>query len=70
MFYALLMASVVGLVGGLLVAILRRALSRDVLPDPEAVEGQPKRLLRNSMPFGPALAAGTVFVVLAADVIL
>jgi prepilin signal peptidase PulO-like enzyme (type II secretory pathway) len=66
-FYALLLSCLIGGIGGLLVAILRRRLQRDVMPDPEAEEGQPKRLLAQSMPFGPALAAGTVIVVLFLD---
>jgi leader peptidase (prepilin peptidase)/N-methyltransferase len=70
-FYALLLSCLVGGVGGVLIAILRRRLSRDLLPDPEAGEdGQPTRLLSQSMPFGPALAAGTVVVVFFADAIL
>ena len=66
-FYALLIACLLGGVGGLLIAIIRRRSSRDVLPDPEAEEGQPKRLLAQSMPFGPALATGTMIVVLFAE---
>lgn len=66
-FYALLLSCLVGGIGGLLLAILRRRLARDVIPDPEAEDGQPKRLLAQSMPFGPALAAGAVVVVFFAD---
>lgn len=66
-FYALLLACLLGGVGGLLLALLRRALRREVVPDPEATDGQPTRLLAQSMPFGPALAAGTVIVVLFAE---
>ena len=70
-FYALLLSCLVGGVGGVLIAVLRRRLARDVLPDPEAGEGgQPARLLSQSMPFGPALAAGAVVVVFFADAIL
>jgi leader peptidase (prepilin peptidase)/N-methyltransferase len=69
-FYALLLSCLIGVIGGLLIAILRRRLARDVLPDPEAEDGQPKRLLAQSMPFGPALAAGTVVVVFFAESIL
>lgn len=69
-FYALLVACLLGGVGGLLIALLRRRLSRDVLPDPEADDGQPRRLLAQSLPFGPALAVGTVAVVFFADAIL
>jgi len=66
-FYALLLSCLTGVIGGLLVATLRRRLEREVMPDPEAEDGQPKRLLAQSMPFGPALAAGTVVVVYFAD---
>lgn len=66
-FYGLLVACLLGGVGGLLLAIVRRRLQRDVVPDPEATEGQPTRLLAQSMPFGPALAVGTVIVVLFAE---
>ena len=65
--YALLVASFLGGFGGLLLAVVRRRLSRDVLADPEATEGQPTRFLAQSLPFGPALATGTVIVALLAD---
>lgn len=66
-FYALLMAALIGVVGGIIVAVLRRILTRDVLADPEADGDQPTRLLGHSFPFGPALAASTVVVVMFAD---
>jgi len=66
-FYALLLSCLTGVIGGLLIAVLRRRLAREVMPDPEASDGQPKRLLAQSMPFGPALAAGTVVVAYFAD---
>jgi len=66
-FYALLVSSFLGVVGGLSLALVRRRLDRDVLADPEAPDGQPTRLLGQSLPFGPALAAGTVIVALFAD---
>lgn len=66
-FYGLLVSCLLGAVGGILLAVLRRTLNRDVVPDPEATEGQPTRLLAQSMPFGPALAAGTVIAVLFAE---
>ncbi len=66
-FYALLTASLFGVIGGVVVALLRRFLARDLLTDPEADGGQPTRLLGQSFPFGPALAAGTVVVVMFAD---
>ncbi|MDW3218845.1 MAG: prepilin peptidase [Acidimicrobiales bacterium] len=66
-FYGLLVSCGVGAVGGLLLAVVRRAMRRDVVPDPLATEGQPTRLLSQSMPFGPALAVGTIVVVLFAE---
>lgn len=66
-FYALLISCMIGGIGGLLIAILRKRFGKAVMPDPEAVEGQPKRLLAQSMPFGPALAIGTMIVVLFAE---
>jgi leader peptidase (prepilin peptidase) / N-methyltransferase len=66
-FYSLLVSSFLGVIGGLLLAVVRQRLDRDVLADPEAPEGQPTRLLGQSLPFGPALAAGTVIVALFAD---
>jgi leader peptidase (prepilin peptidase)/N-methyltransferase len=69
-FYALLLSCLLGGIGGILIAIIRRRFSRDLLPDPEAEDGQPTRLLSQSMPFGPALAAGTVVVVFFADAIV
>lgn len=66
-FYALLLGCLIGVIGGLLLAVTRRVVGTEVLADPEAVAGQPTRLLSHSMPFGPALAAGTVIVVLLAE---
>jgi leader peptidase (prepilin peptidase)/N-methyltransferase len=66
-FYALLISCFIGGFGGLLLVVIRKRLSRDVLADPEAVDGQPARLLAQSMPFGPALATGTTIVVLFAE---
>ncbi len=68
-FWALLLASLIGVSGGLLLAVLRRALSRRVLADPEAADGDPARLLSHSFPFGPALAAGTLIVVMFSETV-
>lgn len=68
-FWALLLASVIGVSGGLLLAIMRRVLRRRVLADPEADDGEPARLLAHSFPFGPALAAGTVLVVMFSETV-
>lgn len=63
-FWAQLLASMLGLLGGLSLSVLRRRLNRDVLADPQAARGRPARLLASSFPFGPALACGTMTVVL------
>ena len=68
--YALLMGSLIGVVVGTLVAVLRRTFGWRVLPDPEAAGDRPKRLLAQSFPFGPALAAGTMLAVLFSDALL
>lgn len=77
-FYALLIGCVIGVVMGLIVAVLRRG-GRDLAPDPEAIAsddhidgatGQPTRLLKHSFPFGPALAASTMLVVLYPDLVV
>lgn len=66
-FYALMIGCLLGVVVGLLVAVFRRR-GRDVAPDPEADgDDQPARLLQNSFPFGPALAAATMLLVLYPD---
>lgn len=63
-FYAILVGAVIGVGVGLLVAVLRRN-GRDLVPDPEAdEEAPPTRLLQNSFPFGPALTAATMLLVL------
>jgi len=73
-FYSLLISSLLGVVVGLLIAVLRRSTGRDLIADPEADadtdDGQPQRLLANSFPFGPALAAGAMIAVLFSDTIL
>ena len=68
--YALVLGSVVGVVVGVAVAVLRRRVGARVLPDPEAQGDQPRRLLGQSFPFGPALAAGTLFAVLFSETLL
>lgn len=68
--HALLIGCVIGVVVGLLVAVLRRG-GRDLVPDPLAdVETPPARLLHNSFPFGPALAAATMLLVLYPDLVI
>lgn len=69
-FYALLLGCLIGVGGGLAVAVARRGGRREVLVDPEMGDGQPARVLAQSFPFGPALAAGTVVVVLFSDAFL
>ena len=69
-FYALLLGCVIGVGGGLALAAARRGARRQVLVDPEMADGQPTRVLAQSFPFGPALAAGTMVVVLFSDAFL
>ncbi|MCQ3806190.1 MAG: prepilin peptidase [Acidimicrobiaceae bacterium] len=66
-FWAQLLASMLGLLGGLSLGLLRRRLNRDVLGDPQADPSRPTRLLESSFPFGPALACGAMTVVLFAE---
>ena len=66
-FWAQLLASIIGLAGGLALGFVRRKLNRDVLPDPRAKGKQPTRLLAQSFPFGPALACATMTVILFAE---
>jgi len=68
-FISLLIGSVLGVTGGMTVAMLRKS-GVDALADPEAVDGQPNRLLAQSIPFGPALAAGAVIAVLFSGTLL
>ncbi len=68
-FIALLIGCALGVGGGVAVALARKTRS-DVLVDPEAVDGQPSRLLSQSIPFGPALAAGAVVSVLFSGTLL
>lgn len=68
--YALLLGSVIGVVVGGLIALLRRTLGWRILPDPQTDGDQPRRLLAQSFPFGPALAVGTTVAVLFADSLL
>ena len=66
-FFALFIGCVVGVAVGILVAVLRR-LGRDLVPDPAAGdEPQAARRLQNSFPFGTALAAATMLLVLYPD---
>lgn len=68
--YALLLGSLIGVVVGFTVALSRRLLGLQLLPDPERNGDQPRRVLGQSFPFGPALAAGTLVAVLFSDSLL
>ena len=68
-FWAQVLASLIGVVAGLTVGFLRRTLQRDGLPDPQAEGDNPARLLGQSFPFGPALACATMTVVLFAETV-
>ena len=89
--YALFLGAVFGVLGGVLLAVVRRVTGRDVLPDPDpepdevglggpagdgadpsggvrtAVAATTVPVLAHSFPFGPALAAGCLIVVLFAN---
>jgi leader peptidase (prepilin peptidase)/N-methyltransferase len=67
--WALLLGCLVGVIGGLSVALLRKG-GKNVVADPEAEDGQPNRLLGHSFPFGPALAAGTLVVMFFSDTVI
>ena len=67
--YAILLGNILGVVGGLSVAMLRRR-DHDVLVDPEAVDGQPARITGHTFPFGPALLVGAYVVILTAESIV
>jgi leader peptidase (prepilin peptidase) / N-methyltransferase len=66
---ALVIGSVLGAVVGLVLGAVRRATGRAVLPDPLATEGDTAgpHWTKQTFPFGPALAVGTLAVVLVAD---
>jgi len=71
---ALMFGCLIGVVLGLGIGVLRRG-GRDLAPDPDigdpAVAGaQPSRLLQHTFPFGPALAAATMGVVLYPDLVV
>lgn len=82
---ALLLAGLVGVAGGLVVAWLRRR-GHQVLPDPappldtdpgpfappdtEASPDRSRRLVHTSFPFGPALAVGTMATVLFSEALV
>ncbi len=67
--WALLFGCLLGVIGGLSVALLRRG-GKNVVADPEAEDGQPNRLLGHSVPFGPALAAGSLVVMFFSDTVI
>lgn len=81
--YALLLGAVIGVAGGVLLALTRRATGRNVMPDPDpdpvheaheqaaadgavatAVPVRTVPMMAHSFPFGPALAAGCIIVLL------
>lgn len=71
---ALMFGCLIGVALGLGIGLLRRR-GRDLAPDPDigdsALAGdQPNRLLQHTFPFGPALAAATMGVVLYPDLVV
>jgi leader peptidase (prepilin peptidase)/N-methyltransferase len=71
-FTALLIGSLLGVVMGLAVGALRTRFGRDVLPDPEAAEGElaARAWSKQPIPFGPSLALATVVAVLFSNELL
>lgn len=68
--YAIALGFILGIVAGVGIGLVRKRLDRHVIPDPEAIDGQPTGLLKQSFPFGPALAAGAMVAVLFSDALL
>ncbi len=68
--YSFLLAATLGVVSGLAIGVVRRFGRHDAVADPEAVDGQPTRLLANTFPFGPSLAAGAMVAVMFSDTLL
>jgi leader peptidase (prepilin peptidase)/N-methyltransferase len=71
-FAALLIGSVLGILMGLVVGALRLRFGREVLPDPDAAEGElaSRSWTKQPFPFGPSLALATVFAVLFSNELL
>lgn len=67
--WAQILASILGVIGGLGLGVLRRRSKRAVLADPQADLERPAGLLASSFPFGPALACGTMAMVLFFDTV-
>ncbi len=71
--WALLFGMILGIFSGLLVGIGRRAFGPGFLPDPDfppAEDGSLDPLLKTAFPFGPALAASTLYLVVASNQLL
>lgn len=63
-FWAQILASILGIIGGLSLGVVRQRSAGALPAGPRADRGRPARLLASSFPFGPALACGTITVVL------
>ena len=71
--WALLVGMVLGVLSGLLVGLGRRAFGAGFLPDPDyppAEDGSLDPLLKTAFPFGPALAASALCLVVLSDEVL
>ena len=67
----MLIASVLGVVNGLLLASARRVTGRNLLPDPDEELGAPRpSVLKTPFPFGPGLVIGTMVAVALRDSLL
>lgn len=63
-FWTQLLASMIGLVMGISVGVVRRNRNKHALFDAQTANKRPLRFLAQSFPFGPALAIATLVVVL------
>lgn len=71
-FAALIVGSLLGAAMGIVVGAVRKGTGREVLPDPDAEQGEllAAHWTKQAFPFGPALAIGTVVAVLCSNLLL
>jgi leader peptidase (prepilin peptidase)/N-methyltransferase len=71
-FAALIVGSLLGAAMGIVVGAVRKGSGRELLPDPDAEEGEllAASWAKQAFPFGPALAVGTIVAVLCSNLLL
>lgn len=68
--WAMLLASILGVLAGVALGLARQLTGRNLLPDPDADPDEPfPDLMKTAFPFGPGLVAGTLVVVAMRDTI-